>query len=134
MPAVAGRLEAINHLRAVSNRYRDFLRQVLRPALARKTDLALGPELGHRRRIVGVKDIIGFHGETVAELTADVHHAIDHYLAVCAKRGEKPERPYSSKIMLRVSPEIHAAAAVAAEASGSSLNQWAAEALWRAAR
>ena len=31
--------------------------------------------------------------------------------------------------MLRISPEVHARAATMAEASGKSLNQWAAEAL-----
>jgi len=35
--------------------------------------------------------------------------------------------------MLRVPPEVHAAAAIAAKASGKSLNQWAAEALEHAA-
>lgn len=84
-------------------------------------------------RVLGVRDIIGFHGETVAELTADFHQAVDHYLAVCAKRGETPEKPYSGRILLRVAPEVHAAAAMAAEASGASLNQWAADTLRKAA-
>jgi predicted HicB family RNase H-like nuclease len=35
--------------------------------------------------------------------------------------------------MLRVSPEIHGAALVAAQASGKSLNQWATEVLQSAA-
>ena len=85
-------------------------------------------------RVLGVKDSITFHGETVGELVADFHAAIDHYLTVCAKRGERPDKPYSGKLMLRVSPEIHAAAALAAEASGASLNQWAAKVLSEAAR
>lgn len=85
-------------------------------------------------RVLGTKDIIGFHGATVAELKADFHNAVDHYLATCAKRGEKPDKPYSGKLMLRISPEVHAAAAVAAESAGASLNQWAAEALRAAAR
>lgn len=85
-------------------------------------------------RVLGVKDSITFHGETVGELVADFHAAIDHYLAVCAKRGERPDKPYSGKLMLRISPEIHAAAALAAEASGASLNQWAAKVLSEVAR
>jgi predicted HicB family RNase H-like nuclease len=87
--------------------------------------------VGH---VLGVRDTISFHGETVAELRTDFHHAVDHYLAVCAKRGERPEKPYSGKLMLRVPPEVHAAAAIAAEAAGESLNQWATEALREAAR
>ena len=87
--------------------------------------------VGH---VLGVRDTIGFHGTTVAALRADFHNAVDHYLAVCAKRGERPEKPYSGKLMLRVPPEVHAAAAVAAEAAGESLNQWATDALRAAAR
>jgi predicted HicB family RNase H-like nuclease len=39
---------------------------------------------------------------------------------------------YSGKILLRVAPEVHARAALTAEAQGKSLNQWAAEVLARA--
>ncbi len=84
-------------------------------------------------RVLGIRDIIGFHGETVSKLTADFHNAIDHYLQVCAERGESPQKPYSGNLMLRLSPEIHAAAAIAAETHGKSLNQWAANVLKEAA-
>ena len=40
--------------------------------------------------------------------------------------------PYSGKILLRVAPEVHARAALTAEAQGKSLNQWVAEVLARA--
>ncbi|WP_248280669.1 toxin-antitoxin system HicB family antitoxin [Aromatoleum aromaticum] len=36
--------------------------------------------------------------------------------------------------MLRVPPEVHGAALVAAQASGKSLNQWATEVIQRASR
>ena len=84
-------------------------------------------------RILGVRENIGFHGATVRELTADFHAAVDHYLATCARRGETPSKPYSGKLMLRVPPEVHAAAALAAESTGSSLNQWATRVLREAA-
>ena len=84
-------------------------------------------------RVLGTKDIIGFHGATVSELAADFHNAVDHYLATCAARGERPDKPYSGKLMLRISPEVHAAAALAAETAGASLNQWAADVLNAAA-
>ena len=80
-------------------------------------------------RVLGINDVISFHGETVAELTADFHNAVKHYLADCKRTGRKPEKPASGKLLLRIKPELHAAAAVKAEASGKSLNQWAAEAL-----
>ncbi len=82
--------------------------------------------IGH---IVGIRDVIGFHGETVAELRTAFEEAVDDYLETCAKLGRAPQKPYSGNIMLRVSPETHAAVAWAAEVSGKSLNQWAAEVL-----
>ena len=41
----------------------------------------------------------------------------------------KPEKPASGKLLLRVTPEIHGKALVAAQASGKSLNQWVTELL-----
>ena len=83
--------------------------------------------------VLGLKAIIGFHGETIAELRADFEAAIDFMIEDCKARGELPEKSASGKLMLRVPPEIHAAALVAAQASGKSLNQWATEVLSGAA-
>jgi predicted HicB family RNase H-like nuclease len=83
-------------------------------------------------RVLGVRDSISFHGETVAELIGDFHSALDHYLTDCSAQGRAPDKPYSGRMMLRVPPEVHAHAAQAAEAHGKSLNQWAAEVLGRA--
>ena len=80
-------------------------------------------------RVLGVKAIIGFHGETVAELRTDFEAAIDFMIEDCRIRGETPARPYSGKLMLRLPPEVHAHAAMMAEVHGKSLNQWAADVL-----
>jgi predicted HicB family RNase H-like nuclease len=82
--------------------------------------------VGH---IAGIRDIVGFHGESVEELRAAFEDAVDDYLETCEKIGKAPQRPYSGKIMLRIPPELHADIAMRAEASGKSLNQWAADAL-----
>lgn len=87
--------------------------------------------VGH---VLGVADRITFHGATVAELEADFHAGVDHYLDDCAKTGRNPQKPASGKLMLRIRPEVHAAVAIAAAASGKSINQWADEALDRAAQ
>jgi len=84
-------------------------------------------------RVLGVRSIISFHGETVAELRGEFEVAIDDYLSDCAEQGIAPEKPVSGKIMLRVPPEVHGAALVAAQAAGKSLNQWATEVLKNAA-
>ena len=83
-------------------------------------------------RILGIRSIISFHGETVAALRAEFSHAVDEYLAECKERGIEPEKPASGKLLLRVPPEIHGKALVVAQAAGKSLNQWATEVLRRA--
>ena len=84
-------------------------------------------------RVLGVRDIISFHAASVAELRAEFHLAVDDYLADCAERGVSPDKPASGKVMLRIRPEVHAAATIAAQAAGKSLNQWADEVFERAA-
>lgn len=85
--------------------------------------------VGH---LAGIRDVIGFHGESVAELRAAFEEAVDDYLETCATLGRAPQKPYSGKLMLRVDPVLHARAAMLAEAQGKSLNAWAQEALARA--
>lgn len=83
--------------------------------------------------IAGIRDVVGFHADTVADLKAAFHEAVDDYLAACAKIGKQPDKEFKGSLMLRIKPETHRAAAVAAQAQGKSLNQWADEALSRAA-
>lgn len=80
-------------------------------------------------RVSGIRDMISFHGETVAELRHAFEEAVDFYLTTCAERSEIPNKPYSGKLMLRLPPEVHARAAMMAAAHGKSLNQWVAEVL-----
>lgn len=82
--------------------------------------------VGH---IAGIRDIVGFHGETVAELRSAFEEAVDDYLETCAKLGKEPQKSYSGRLMLRIPPAIHAAVATAAETSGKSINQLVSEIL-----
>lgn len=82
--------------------------------------------IGH---IAGINDVVGFHGESVAELRAAFVEAVDDYLETCEKLNRSPQKPYSGNLMLRVPPEVHAKIALAAEVSGKSINQWATDTL-----
>lgn len=86
--------------------------------------------VGH---LAGIRDSVAFHGETVNELETAFRESVDGYLVACEKLGQEPNKPFSGRVLLRLTPEAHAAAAVAAKVSGKSLNQWAAEALTHAA-
>ncbi len=85
--------------------------------------------IGH---ILGIHDVVGFHGDSVNELRSAFEEAVDDYLKTCKQLGRSPQKPYSGKLMLRAPPEVHARAAMMAEAHGISLNQWASEVLAKA--
>ena len=85
-------------------------------------------------RVLGIRAIISFHGETVSEVRREFEAAIEDLLNDCQVQGIKPEKPASGKLMLRMPPQVHGAALVAAEAAGKSLNQWATEVIQSAAQ
>lgn len=84
-------------------------------------------------RIAGIRDGVGFHADTVEGLRAAFREAVDDYLETCARVGKAPQRAFSGQVMFRIDPDLHRRAALAAELAGKSLNQWAEEALARAA-
>lgn len=84
-------------------------------------------------RIAGIRDGVGFHADTVADLRAAFRDAVDDYIEGCTRIGKDPQKPHSGNLMLRVDPELHARAATAAELDGKSLNQWSEEVLAKAA-
>ncbi|WDE06743.1 type II toxin-antitoxin system HicB family antitoxin [Thalassomonas viridans] len=87
--------------------------------------------IGH---IAGIKDRVGFYGESVVELKEAFHEVVEDYLETCTAVGKEPQKPYSGRLMLRISPELHATIATAAEVSGQSINQWIFRALSQASR
>ena len=84
-------------------------------------------------RLLGISDVVGFHADNVPELRAAFEDAVDDYVETCARIGKQPEKPASGKLMLRIPPDVHRAALVAAESAGTSLNQWACKVLRQAA-
>jgi predicted HicB family RNase H-like nuclease len=46
--------------------------------------------VGH---LAGIRDIVGFDGESVAEMTMRFHRAVDDYLGACAELGQEPNKP-----------------------------------------
>lgn len=85
-------------------------------------------------RIAGIRDGVGFHADTVEGLREAFQEAVEDYLETCAKIGKAPQKAFSGQVMFRINPEVHRKAALEAELSGKSLNQWAEEVLGRAAR
>lgn len=73
-------------------------------------------------RVLGIRDIIGFHGDSVGEAEKDFHAAIDFYLASCKRRGKEPNRPEYEDIPLAIPAEIYSGISLMAETSGKTVN------------
>ncbi|BCG27340.1 type II toxin-antitoxin system HicB family antitoxin [Pseudomonas tohonis] len=87
--------------------------------------------VGH---VAGIRDVVGFHGESVQELREAFREAVEDYLATCAKLGREPQKPYSGKLSLRIEPDVHATIAIKAALADMSINQWIADTVRRAAQ
>lgn len=45
-------------------------------------------------KIIGIRSLISYEGETAKELLEDFHGAVDDYLALCKENGIVPETAY----------------------------------------
>ena len=59
-------------------------------------------------RVLGLRTLISFHGETVTQLRSEFKAAIEDFLADSKKLGIAPEKPASGKLLLRVHPRCMA--------------------------
>ncbi|MGO8822367.1 MAG: type II toxin-antitoxin system HicB family antitoxin [Desulfomonilaceae bacterium] len=83
--------------------------------------------------VVGIRDVVTFQGQSVAELEQALRDSVEVYLAFCKKTGKKPDKPYSGEIKLRLGHDLHREVATAAAATGLSLNAWMKQVLERQA-
>lgn len=82
-------------------------------------------------KVIGIKSLISFEGNSVQTLTEDFHNAVDGYLEYCEKNGKQPEKPFKGSFNVRIQPELHRKAALTASARGISLNAFVEDAIRR---
>lgn len=85
-------------------------------------------------RVLGLRDVVTFEAANAEELVSAFHDSVDDYLAFCRERGIDPQKPYSGRLALRTTPEIHALLTMAASSDGKSINQWVSDTLAEVAR
>jgi predicted HicB family RNase H-like nuclease len=84
--------------------------------------------VGH---VLNVRDVIAFDGRTVDELEQAFHAVVDEYIEDYRRIGKQPERPFSGRFNVRMTPEQHSRLARVAASQGKSLNAWVVEQLER---
>ena len=74
--------------------------------------------------IINTRDVITFQGKSVDELETAFQNSIDDYLDWCQEDNVSPEKPYSGKFNLRISPELHKDVAITARKMKMSINKF----------
>ncbi|MCI8752770.1 MAG: type II toxin-antitoxin system HicB family antitoxin [Lachnospiraceae bacterium] len=80
-------------------------------------------------KVIGIKSLLSYEGDSVQELEEDFQDVIDRYLEDCKERNIEPEQPYKGTFNVRISPELHRNIAVYAIEHGKSLNAVVEEAI-----
>lgn len=80
-------------------------------------------------KVLGIKGLISYEGETGKLLEKDFREAVDVYLADCESSGTKPEKPFKGSFNVRIPAHLHQKAALIALESKESLNNFVAEAI-----
>ena len=75
-----------------------------------------------RGRGVNIEDIVTFQGKTPDEVVEEFRNSIEDYLTQCEELGEPPDKPFSGRLTLRMSPRTHQIFSTYAQANGKSLN------------
>jgi len=74
--------------------------------------------------VINTQDVITFEGTTVQKLEKAFHESVDDYLDFCKESGKTPEKPFSGKFTIRISPELREAACEKAAQMDKSLNKF----------
>jgi predicted HicB family RNase H-like nuclease len=77
-----------------------------------------------RGRVINTRDVITFQGRSVEEARQAFVDSVEDYLEFCATRGEVPDKPYSGRLLVRITPKLHKTLAVQAGRRGKSLNAY----------
>lgn len=75
-------------------------------------------------KVQGIRSLLSYEGNSVAELKEDFHEVVDAYLDDCKEEGIQPEIPYDGKIEIQITPELHKKIADAASSKQMSLDSY----------
>ncbi len=79
--------------------------------------------------IIDLRDVITFQGTSTEELEQSFRDSIDEYLKFCVELDREPEKPFSGRFNVRISPQLHRSLVVRAKRADKSLNQCVSEVL-----
>ena len=82
--------------------------------------------------VADTMDVITFQSANAKELEKEFHKSVDEYQKFCLEMKRIPEKPFSGKLLLRLSPSLHRKLYIDAIDKGESLNHHITEMLRQA--
>ena len=83
-------------------------------------------------QVLHINDFISTECYTASDVQKTFESLVDDYIAACAEAGKQPDKPFKGSFNVRVSPDLHRQAAMAAADCGVSLNAWTEQAMQNA--
>ena len=75
-------------------------------------------------KLLGIDDFVNFEGASVKDLKKAFHEAVEDYLETCKELGKEPNKTYKGTFNVRVTSDLHKAAAGFAAIHNISLNDF----------
>lgn len=74
-------------------------------------------------KVLGMSQIRTFNAQSIADIKAAFHNAVDDYLLACAESGKEPAQAFPGSFTVRTTPAIHEALTLYAAEQGTMLSQ-----------
>ena len=74
--------------------------------------------------VLHIADVVTFQGRSLDELKTALADSVEDYFDLCNELGKSPQKPFSGRFNVRLTPELHQKAAHTAAVEGMSLNNW----------
>ena len=78
-----------------------------------------------------IDPLVNYEGDTVQEIEAAFHEAVDDYLKACDELNAEPQKPYRGTFNVRIGTDLHRAATIAAKQKDINLNELVKQAIER---
>ena len=76
-----------------------------------------------RGKVLFIADLVTYESDTPRELQRAFQDAVDDYIDTCKLVGKEPQKPFKGQFNVRISPDLHRAAALRAVQEEASLNE-----------
>lgn len=80
-------------------------------------------------KVMGIRSLISYEGESARELLDDFHGAVDDYLEACRAESKEPEVAFKGSFNIRLSPELHKKIYIYSASHKISMNRYIEEVL-----